>query len=537
MKPTSGTDHELLALCVAYADQSITREQIDRLESLLVQDSRNLDFYLEFMSVCALLERWYGNSGLSLSRYALGDGMEGLSSVDADVLKSAAQALAELAQHHNEGLGQPLDLHALQRSVDRHAHGSSRRIRLRLRTRIAIAGGLAALIALGVGLALAVSLLSKPGPQLAETQEPGSLRAVATLSDQQDAVWSSEDGRSTPAPGDKLYPGQRLALAEGFARITTNRGAVATLQGPCDVELLNNDNAIHLHAGKLIGLVRDEQALGLRIRTDRMTVVDLGTRFGVAIDDAGNSVAEVFEGDVVVERGSPSEDGFKKLLLARGDSVALDAQGRQIDRDRLGLDLFDSLAVYKTGVAELSGEVQMSAIYQFRGLPASLWPDESAYVFEELRNHRLESDIPLTLSKPGSYERFDMAEPSAIIKRGTVISSYILVCSGKGKLTNLKTSSGRITFDGEVLGVVTNLQWQPFIRAMQDEAGDALFTDFDPELNGLEYTSRLPNFTKDHIDRIVLEQDRRTLGCRLTTSVAADIVRVIVRETTGETSQ
>ena len=67
--------------------------------------------------------------------------------------------------------------------------------------------------------------------------QPGP-RVLATT--EHDAVWDRQ-------PGEDLYAGQRLTLTQGFAEITTTRGAVAILEAPVTIELLNNDNALRLH--------------------------------------------------------------------------------------------------------------------------------------------------------------------------------------------------------------------------------------------------------------------------------------------------
>ena len=159
----------------------------------------------------------------------------------------------------------------------------------------------AAVVLLGVVLA---TIFLTGGPddaqQIADTPEqpglgdgPAYQSVVAMLTAERDAVWDRR-------PGEDLYAGQRFTLTQGFAEITTQRGAVAILEAPTTVELVNNGNALRLHDGKLVGICETSRSQGFTVYTEHATVIDLGTRFGVAIDRAGDTVLEVFSGEVSI---------------------------------------------------------------------------------------------------------------------------------------------------------------------------------------------------------------------------------------------
>ena len=121
------------------------------------------------------------------------------------------------------------------------------------------------------------------------------LDAVATLTAEHDAQWA--EGAS--APGSPLRAGQRLTLTAGFAEITTTRGAVAILEAPATIELTDNDNAIRLHAGKLVGICETPTSKGFVVKTQHADIVDLGTEFGVELT-ATQLTTTVFTGEVVL---------------------------------------------------------------------------------------------------------------------------------------------------------------------------------------------------------------------------------------------
>jgi hypothetical protein len=157
--------------------------------------------------------------------------------------------------------------------------------------------GLAAAILLGITLMIVLSRSSnEPSTQTAidHTSTPEQA-AVARLTGSQDAVWSGE----TPRIGEALQPGQTLELYRGFAQVTTALGAQAMLQGPCTIELTDSDNGLRLTSGSLLAYV-PPSAVGFEVRTRNASIVDLGTRFGVAADPGGKTVLEVFTGEISV---------------------------------------------------------------------------------------------------------------------------------------------------------------------------------------------------------------------------------------------
>jgi ferric-dicitrate binding protein FerR (iron transport regulator) len=139
---------------------------------------------------------------------------------------------------------------------------------------------------------------------------------VATLTAEHDAEWSADSAEVASAPGSPLRAGQRLTLTQGFAEITTKRGAVAILEGPCVVELMDNDNALRLHAGKLVGLCHTESSKGFVVKTDFADITDLGTEFGVTATRDGLE-ATVFVGEIAIKTPNAPTQLVKHRQTAR----------------------------------------------------------------------------------------------------------------------------------------------------------------------------------------------------------------------------
>jgi len=193
-----------------------------------------------------------------------------------------------------------------------------------------ITGGIAAALLLGAVLAIVLMTDSDPQDQIAqETPNPPALidegldakPVVATLTASHNAQWAE----GALAPGSHLTANQRLTLTAGFAEITTSRGAIAILEAPATVEFSDNDNALRLHTGKLVGICETESSKGLLVRTPHMDITDIGTRFGVDATQSDATEVHVFEGEVQATRSST-----EPVLLAAAQSARAAADTRTI---------------------------------------------------------------------------------------------------------------------------------------------------------------------------------------------------------------
>lgn len=184
-----------------------------------------------------------------------------------------------------------------------------------------LAGGVVAAV-----LLLVIGLLwsqNDAGTSTTPKTQPAQATSVASLTAQHDARWATTGAnKAVPTVGDKLMPGQTLILLHGSAELTTARGARIILESPCTVELIANDNALHLHHGKLVARVDTELAKGLLVRTDHMSVIDLGTMFGVDATRSDETEAHVFIGEIEVVRPTASTgQAPMRQRLTQGQAV------------------------------------------------------------------------------------------------------------------------------------------------------------------------------------------------------------------------
>lgn len=112
-----------------------------------------------------------------------------------------------------------------------------------------------------------------------------------------------------------------LRLESGSAVIVFNSGATALVEGPAELSI-ESGNRMFLKSGRLAADV-PTQAHGFTVNTPRLNAVDLGTRFGMAVDEEGNSELHVMEGEVAASRTS----GRSVATVVR-EGLALRADGR-----------------------------------------------------------------------------------------------------------------------------------------------------------------------------------------------------------------
>jgi ferric-dicitrate binding protein FerR (iron transport regulator) len=142
--------------------------------------------------------------------------------------------------------------------------------------------------------------------------------SVATLVEARDCTWKS--GALPTEAGAQLAPG-RLQLAGGLAHLRFAQGAEVSLEAPADLELVSASRCV-LHSGRLVAKV-PPQAIGFVVETREAILRDLGTEFGVSVSGSGTADVQVFDGLVDVE---PRPAGTTRRITA-GHGLQIDRSG------------------------------------------------------------------------------------------------------------------------------------------------------------------------------------------------------------------
>ena len=192
-------------------------------------------------------------------------------------------------------------------------------------------------LSLAAAVVLAVTIVfvfrgTDAGPQVPDLAQIPDVQTqgqpVATLTATHNATWAE----GALAPGSALHPGTRLTLTTGFAEITTHRGAIAILESPATIELLDNNNALRLHSGKMVGICETESSKGFLVRTPHIDITDLGTRFGVDTTQSDATEVHVLDGEIEVKRRSALGGLVATDTLIKGQAVRADSRSTRLTR-------------------------------------------------------------------------------------------------------------------------------------------------------------------------------------------------------------
>ena len=95
--------------------------------------------------------------------------------------------------------------------------------------------------------------------------------------------------------GDTMRSGE-IEIRAGTLKVELNTGVIIAMRGPVKMKL-TEANAAHLTRGVIRAYVAPK-ARGFTLSTANLQIVDLGTEFGVAVDEHNNVQVHVFKGKV-----------------------------------------------------------------------------------------------------------------------------------------------------------------------------------------------------------------------------------------------
>lgn len=261
-------------------------------------------------------------------------------------------------------------------------------------------------------------------------------------------------GRTLDIQGAAFTVGQPLmagpyTLDSGVIEIEMSRGATVILQGPCAFELID-DNQMFLAQGELTADV-PEQARLFTVKTDAMTLIDLGTKFGARVLPDGSASTAVFVGEVVAHE--PDRDPRlqpRRISLLAGQQIDADAQGQ--------LEAAPQPLVLDHGFESTWDAVIHRVAVQGQARFLQTPPASVNYGGYDNSDHLvLFQERTVTLTKPvQAWSRLDARSvpiPTTITP-GFRVVSYFLHFSPQ---SNNKVQA-TLTFPGQIVGVVSGHQ-------------------------------------------------------------------------------
>ena len=169
----------------------------------------------------------------------------------------------------------------------------------------------AAALVMAITGAAFVMMWSGSTPWDATEQTP-----IAVVLADENVQWSGNVNHD----GDhKLRPG-RQRIDAGTAHIELTNGVLLAADGPCEFDISAADH-LHLYAGK-VHIYSPLATRGFKVTTPRgVQIVDLGTRFGVWVDDKQSVHVHLFDGRLRVNN---------REELKAGDAIVVDTSGNVI---------------------------------------------------------------------------------------------------------------------------------------------------------------------------------------------------------------
>ena len=163
---------------------------------------------------------------------------------------------------------------------------------------------------------------ASPPPSVAQDRpDPDDPTTLARLSGAVDCWWRIAGGEPVVLPvGTDFHSGQQLNLATGLAELTYASGAKLILHAPVRFAL-TTPLACDLQLGKLTAKV-PHSAKGFTINTPSGKVVDLGTEFGVKVNDDRTTHVIVYVGEVEINSDAISggSEQLASLHLKAGEA-------------------------------------------------------------------------------------------------------------------------------------------------------------------------------------------------------------------------
>ena len=186
--------------------------------------------------------------------------------------------------------------------------------------------------------------INAPAPSLIEKD---ALRSVARITGMKDCQWPAD--AIVPMVGSYVPLGRKYSLDAGLLEISYESGAMVILAGPCDYTV-DSDASGCLQLGKLVARVEKKAASGqwsaasakpqaaasnpqplipdpqplFSVRAPTAVITDLGTEFGVEVDNNGDIVAHVLEGKVELKVLDVGSGRNQAILLNAGQSARLE---------------------------------------------------------------------------------------------------------------------------------------------------------------------------------------------------------------------
>ena len=262
-------------------------------------------------------------------------------------------------------------------------------------------------------------------------------------------------------------------LESGKAQVRLDNGVELSMRGPVEFEVFGQDH-LALVSGRLTANV-PEQAIGFRIDTPDMEIVDLGTEFALKVDSSGESKLHVLEGEVEARLKQGLDFENEPLIIAKGRLDELSQNPSYLERE------YDPIAFAaspdRDELIRATGGMMQSLHEAPLDLRNGRFKHDYLMLFPERLNYTLPEDLAVNLAEPGTYRMLteraakkyyeevsaDKQACESVVKstivqdklsKGTVVNSYLVHFDAFDKPGEHNKAKGRVRFSNRILGVI-----------------------------------------------------------------------------------
>lgn len=503
-------DDELQVMLDLLADDALMPEQVGRLESILMREPGAIDQYLDHAWVVAGLIGLAGESLTEPSEQPMLD--PGASAMDASQVLEALDAASRDAPLQLVDYVEEQRAYAMTPSPVQQDVAGPAPVRHIVIPRPLVYGGLAALLAMVVWAGWQAMRDERSPAPVVSVQSPPAVLLETLHARWGESPIEPRTGMAMPAGAYTLLEGSvQLELAEGAAMIVT---------APASFDL-ESANRARLHFGRVSAQV-PARARGFSIDVPSIRIMDLGTSFGVQVDENRVTEVHLFEG--VVELGREVETDREQMVWERLDG----SEARRFDpaTGRLQSVPVRSDLFWRSWDEVLVKPVVSGVVRWLETPPPSLVEDafeddETMWLLPERTGVPLERGFRMNIADAGTH--IVQVPTWQELPAATRVDSYCLHIDRVGVLDpngDAAIFEGRITFPRPIVGIIAD--------AGRLVATDGLFARLDTAFGQSPRRGLFNEAPEGSMaDQLEISADRRTL--RLTMHVGNfDQMRILI---------
>ncbi len=265
----------------------------------------------------------------------------------------------------------------------------------------------------------------------------------------------SEPSESLPnAPGNKgksfpIVIGELVTVPDGMSWIQLRSGVTCTLHGPAQARFENSSSVI-LEEGAFVATV-PSQAIGFRVETPHVEVIDLGTTFSVSVQGNGQSEVRVLSGAVSARSKRKLEQSSQPFLVIAGQTVSFFPQTDPIV-SKATSESEELLMSFRqlSGIKEVEGAIRLLLTTPASVRAGELTSNSNIHLIQEKPLTVLSQPLAVVPPTPMSYESPGDFEPMTL-PVGTRCSSFLLHCDFEEGETPI---TGTVRFARPIIGII-----------------------------------------------------------------------------------